>query len=315
MSFGIGFSGLNAAKDDLDVISNNIANSNTVGYKSSRSEFADLFAYSLGNDSVGTGVKVSSVSQDFTQGSIDSTGRELDMAIIGSGFFVVSDDDGEQFFTRAGYFDLDADNKIVNNEGYRLQGYAADANGNILGGNLTDLGINFSEITGKATTYVEGAANLDARNPVIASGTAFDPLNQNSYNSSMAFNVYDSQGNAHSLSMYLAKGGGNTWTGYFQIDGNTIMNGASPAEVTFNFSHGGELTSITGSTLPGATIAADNVTINGFTIESDDYLGGDGSAGSGPVDDLSLTVDFTSFTQMGTDFLCHPFSSGWLSSR
>ncbi|MGB0360815.1 MAG: flagellar hook-basal body complex protein, partial [Endozoicomonas sp.] len=152
MSFKIGLSGLNAAQKDLEIVSNNIANSSTVGFKGSRVEFADIYATSVagGNGQV-AGVQVAGVSQQFSQGNITFTENALDMAINGSGFFAVNDN-GQVSYSRAGYFSLDADNYLVNNFGLNLQGYSADAAGNILPGSQTDLKVDQSTMAAQATT-------------------------------------------------------------------------------------------------------------------------------------------------------------------
>ncbi|KGT83852.1 flagellar hook protein FlgE, partial [Xanthomonas vasicola] len=93
MGFNTSLSGINAANADLNVTSNNIANVNTTGFKESRAEFADMFqstSYGLSRNAVGSGVRVSNVAQQFSQGNIDPTGRSLDLAISGEGFFTVS---------------------------------------------------------------------------------------------------------------------------------------------------------------------------------------------------------------------------------
>uniref|UniRef100_UPI0021491BDA flagellar hook-basal body complex protein n=1 Tax=Endozoicomonas sp. SESOKO2 TaxID=2828743 RepID=UPI0021491BDA len=162
MSFRIGLTGLNAAQQDLEIVSNNIANSNTIGFKGSRAEFSDVYASSIGggNGQV-AGVEVASISQQFSQGNITSTENALDMAVNGQGFFVVNDN-GQMNYTRAGFFQLDANNNVVNNKGLRLQGYSADASGNVLAGTQTDLKINQTSIPAQATTDVVTLANLDA---------------------------------------------------------------------------------------------------------------------------------------------------------
>ncbi len=116
-------SGINAASNGLAVISNNLANAETVGFKSSRAEFADLFSGSQG--SPGNGVRVDSITQDFTQGTLNDTGRELDMAVDGEGFFILEDKTGkyENVYTRNGSFKLDKDGYITDQGGNKLQGY------------------------------------------------------------------------------------------------------------------------------------------------------------------------------------------------
>src|SRR5690606_1889513 len=136
MSFQQGLSGLNAAARNLDVIGNNVANSNTVGAKSARAEFADVYATSLsgaGGSFNGIGVTVSRVTQEFAQGDIVSSSGALDMAINGAGFFRMSDS-GEITYTRNGQFTLDKDGYIVNAQGSKLTGFMADANGQVNAG-------------------------------------------------------------------------------------------------------------------------------------------------------------------------------------
>ncbi|WP_130537814.1 flagellar hook protein FlgE [Thiomicrorhabdus indica] len=121
-------SGINAASNGLGVISNNLANSQSVGFKSSRAEFADMF--SGAQNSPGNGVRVAAITQDFTQGSINGTGRELDMAIDGEGFFVFEDQTGkyDNVYSRNGSFKLDKDGYLTSQEGNRVQGYLLDQN-------------------------------------------------------------------------------------------------------------------------------------------------------------------------------------------
>ena len=128
MSFQIALSGLDAASTDLEVTSNNIANSRTNGFKEARTEFGDVFATSL-NDSAATapgrGVRVNRIAQQFSQGTVDFTSRILDLAINGDGFFVLQDDAGSISYTRAGAFSADKDGFIVDYKGQRLQIYPA----------------------------------------------------------------------------------------------------------------------------------------------------------------------------------------------
>src|SRR5690606_4271838 len=141
MSFTASLSGINAANADLNVTSNNIANSNTVGFKTSRAEFADLFSatsYGLARNAVGSGVKVSNVAQQFAQGNIDPTGRSLDFAVDGEGFFTVNKN-GDTFYTRAGNFQPDNRGFVVTPDGARLQVYAPNDGGGFDVGRTTDL--------------------------------------------------------------------------------------------------------------------------------------------------------------------------------
>jgi flagellar hook protein FlgE len=169
MSFQTGLSGLNAASKSLDVIGNNIANANTVGMKSSRAEFADLVASSIGSgggggSTAGIGVAVATVSQQFTQGNINVTGNNLDVAINGGGFFQVTKTDGSSAYTRDGQFKLDKDGSIITNTGANVMGYKTD----LLGKPTSITPVKMTVPTGapiaaSATTTITAEFNLDAR--------------------------------------------------------------------------------------------------------------------------------------------------------
>ena len=167
MSFNTALSGLQAATIDLSVSSNNIANVSTTGFKRSRAEFADLFEVSpFGNtsSSVGSGVQVASISQQFEQGNLKFTDGALDMAISGQGFFVVNDDltGSELSFTRAGQFRVDANGYVTNSSGQFLQAFPVDVNGNVTSTSLnTSVPIQLPSSTGspQATTEVEIGLN------------------------------------------------------------------------------------------------------------------------------------------------------------
>ena len=276
MSFGIGLSGLNAARQDLEVVSNNIANSNTVGFKSSRSEFADLYASSLGGgNSEPAGVKVANTSQLFSQGNLTYTNSALDLAINGNGFFVLNDN-GEQAYTRAGYFSLDQENYLVNNQGLRLQGFAADDNGNILTGTRQDLQVSAADMQASASSRLTGQLNLDSRNDDISA--VFDADDPATYNSTMAFNVYDSQGNPHTLSLFFSKASDNNWNINYRF-GDTDLATTS----TLAFDPDGTLTAATPPAVAGA-----------FTLAGIDPLNG--------AENLNLEIDLSEMTQLGTNF-------------
>lgn len=165
MSFNIGLSALSAAQEDISVTGNNIANASTNGFKSSRTEFADVFAASVlggGANQAGGGVGVQSIAQNFSQGNITFTDSALDLAINGNGFFILSSEGGK-VFTRAGAFGTDRNGNIVNSLGEKLQGFAATADGKATGGGpLTDLVVTTGEIAPQATTLVSSRINLDA---------------------------------------------------------------------------------------------------------------------------------------------------------
>jgi len=162
MGINTAISGMLAANTDLKVTGNNIANSSTVGFKLSRAELSDLYAQSMNGDrnKIGSGVRVSNVAQQFSQGTVSFTQGEMDLAINGKGFFVLNDRDN-QVYTRAGQFKLDNDNFVVTNEGARLQGFAIDENG-VTQEVLTDIQLNRADLAPASTTEVDMLFNLDA---------------------------------------------------------------------------------------------------------------------------------------------------------
>lgn len=163
MSFNTALSGIRAANTDLQVTGNNIANASTVGFKSSRAEFGDVYTSTLlggGPNAAGSGVTLQNIRQQFSQGNLKFTQNELDLSINGEGFFIV-EKNGERLFTRAGTFGLDKDGYIVNGTNAMLQGYTADANGNI-NGILSDLRVDVTSQEPRQTTAVWASYNLDS---------------------------------------------------------------------------------------------------------------------------------------------------------
>ncbi|MFC3149249.1 flagellar hook protein FlgE [Piscinibacterium candidicorallinum] len=233
MGFQQGLSGLNAASRNLDVIGTNVANSGTVGFKASRTEFADMFANSMsgaGGLSAGIGVNVAAIAQQFTQGGITTTNNPLDIAINGQGFFRMSTN-GAVTYSRNGQFKMDNQGYIVNNQGARLTGFPADATGQINTGGARELRLDTSDVAPRASTEVGVAANLDSRNtPPVG---AFDVNDPTTYNSATSLTVYDSLGNAQTLSLYYRKTGNNAWDVYAAANGTMIGSGRA-GNIAFN---------------------------------------------------------------------------------
>ncbi|WP_193072901.1 flagellar hook protein FlgE [Pseudomonas sp. FME51] len=165
MSFNIGLSGIRAASSDLNITGNNIANASTVGFKSSRAEFGDVYAASIlgtGSNAQGSGVVLNNVAQIFTQGNINYTENSLDLAINGNGFFVTSNN-GALSYTRAGYFGTNQEGFIVNNNGERLQGYGVDLlTGKVNEGVPTDLRVDTRAANPNPTSKVASTLNLNS---------------------------------------------------------------------------------------------------------------------------------------------------------
>ncbi len=271
MPFRVALSGLNAASSDLNVTANNIANANTVGFKGSRAEFADVFA--VGAQEIGNGVRLAAVTQEFSQGGVDFTDRALDLAISGEGFFTMSDN-GVISYTRVGSFGADRDGYIVNNQNQRLQIFPAANNGTFNTGTLSDLRLATTDSPPQATTTSEFGINLpaNAAPPPIA---VFDPANASSFNHSTAITIYDSLGATHTATAYFVKDvAPNNWNAYFYIDG-TAVGGANP----MTFSNTGVLTAPASGTF----------TLPPFTPAT-------GAA------DINLTADFSQSTQFGSEF-------------
>jgi len=244
MAFNIGLSGLRAATSDLNITGNNIANAGTIGFKQSRAEFADLYAASVqgtGKNTQGAGVQLSNVSQSFNQGNINYTQNALDLAINGNGFFQTSNN-GEISYTRAGYFGTDRDGYMVNNFGYRLQGYAVDGNGNLQNGVIDDLRIESASQAPQATTELKQTFSLNSTNTVPTTAP-FDPSDPTTYNSSTSTNVYDTQGNAHVLTQYFVKTGANNWQMSVLIDGRNPADptATTPYSMAMGFTASGQL--------------------------------------------------------------------------
>jgi len=224
MSFQQGLSGLFAAARNLDVIGNNVANANTVGFKQGGALFADVYANSLaggGGSSAGIGVGVIGIQQNFSQGNVSTTSNPLDMAINGGGFFRM-DTNGTISYTRNGQFHLDKDGYIVNATSSKVTGYGVDSAGNILISNAGPLQISLAQLQATATSKSEIGLNLDARESVITS--TFNILDPTTYNKATSMSVYDSLGNPHAFTTYYVKTASNTWDVYGALDGTALTS-------------------------------------------------------------------------------------------
>ncbi|EJL02418.1 MULTISPECIES: flagellar hook protein FlgE [Pseudomonas] len=272
MSFNIGLSGLYAANKQLDVTGNNIANVATTGFKSSRAEFEDVYsATKLGSGSktVGNGVRLANVSQQFGQGDVNNTGNVLDMGIQGQGFFVL-ENNGSLSYTRAGTFKTDKDGYVTNSDGTsRLQGYGVDANGKIQNGILTDLRIDTSNLPPSATSLISSTINLNSTAlPITA---AFNPTDTATFTKQFTTPVYDTQGNQHSMDQYMVKTAGNTWNVYTLIDGRNL-NGSlptttganAPVPSTMTFDSSGKLVQVSTPNPPGAPLTDSDLKLTGW---------------------------------------------------
>lgn len=245
MSFQQGLSGLNAASKGLDVIGHNIANANTVGFKSGRAEFADMVASAIGSaDAInaGIGVEVGTVSQQFTQGNLSITGNSLDVAINGNGLFVLRLGDGSPAYTRSGNFKLDKEGHMVSNDGARVMGYAVDpASGAHTGTDPVPMVFPTAKpIAARQTTTISAAFNLDARAPNAAGNPAATPALPPTPRATFgtSINVFDNQGVAKPVSLYFQKTAQpNTWDVFDRLDdpaANPPVLAAAIGQITFD---------------------------------------------------------------------------------
>ncbi len=296
MSFQQGLSGLNAASKSLEVIGNNVSNANTVGFKQSQAQFADVFASSLtgsGASQIGIGTKVAKVQQQFTQGNVTNSNNPLDIAINGGGFFRLSDN-GTTTYSRNGQFQLDKQGFIVNAQGKNLTGYTM-ANGVLSTGSPANLQISTSDLAPQSTTAVTGLFNLDSRDTALVSAS-FDPTDPTTYHHSTSVNVYDSLGNSHIMQNFFVKTGAGAWDVYTTADGNptTYTPPAAPvptANMVFNGTGVG----------PTVTPAVPTVSI---------------PVGTGATTPFSVTLDFSQSTQFGSSFSVNSLSQdGFTSGR
>jgi len=245
MSFEIALTGLNAASSDLEVISNNIANAATTGFKRSTVSFSDVYGSAgLGTNGniIGQGVRVTNVAQQFMQGDITFTDRQLDVSISGEGFFRVNDN-GTTLFTRAGSFGLDREGYIVNGLGHRLTGFPADDSGQItpISG---DIRLNSVDSSPRASDSLDLVANLDAGEEIKP---AFDVTDSSTYNFSTSTTVYDSLGAAHLASLFFQKTADSTWNVYTFVGDTEVSQAGGDVLV---FGDDGMVESINGGTDP-----------------------------------------------------------------
>jgi flagellar hook protein FlgE len=292
-AFSIGLSGLTAASSDLDVTANNIANANTVGFKDSRAEFADVYtqgAVNLNTSVVGEGVRLAATAQQFTQGNISTTSSNLDMAISGDGFFTLKDANG-YVYSRNGQFSEDKSGNVVNATGQALQVYPPTAAGGFNTGALTNLNLQTAQSAPLATTSGSVVLNLPTSSPV-PTVTPFSPTNSATYNQSTSTTVYDSLGTAYPATFYFTQTATpNQWTVNVTVNGTQVG-----AAQTLTFSNSGAV----------AAPAGGSLAFNGFAPP-------DGAQA------MNLSFNFGATTQYGgsfgvTSIIQNGYATGQLST-
>jgi flagellar hook protein FlgE len=275
-TFSIALSGLSAANSALDITSNNIANANTVGFKNSQAEFADVYAsgaVNLNTATAGEGVRLADAAQQFTQGNISTTSSNLDLAISGNGFFTLNGPNGN-VYTRNGQFSQDSNGNVVTSTGEFLQVYPPLANGGFNTGALTNLNLNTAQSAPVATSTGSVILNLPS-NATVPTAAPFNPTNPNTYTQSTSTTVYDSLGNSYPATYYFTQ---TATPGQWAV--NLTVNGTQVgAAQTLTFSNTGAVTAP----------ANGNLAFAGFVPP-------DGAA------TMNMTFNFSKATQYGTQF-------------
>ncbi|MFC5476749.1 flagellar hook protein FlgE [Massilia suwonensis] len=322
MSFNIALSGIQAINEQLEAVSNNIANSSTYGFKSSRANFSAMYAGEQAN-----GVSVGSLTQNIgTNGSVESTGRSLDAAIEGRGFFVTRDSQGTMSYSRVGIFAADNAGNLVDAAGRKVQGYGPAVNGTL--GVMGDIKIPTGQIAAKASTGVKYVGNMSV-DWQVPTNTTFNANDPSSYNMVKQSVLYDSLGTQHTVSQYFVKTGSNAVTVHYGFDGAapattkaltfdaqgqlpaatnsgnltlTPTNGAAPIAFSIDYTgttqFAGEATSTTNSTdgyasgnYVGVELAADGSVVARYSNEQKQTVGTIALATFGNEGALTATSD------------------------
>ncbi|HPL62834.1 MAG TPA: flagellar hook protein FlgE [Syntrophales bacterium] len=225
-SLWAGISGLNASAKQMDVIGNNIANVNTIGFRAGKVFFSDVLSQSLsggasGSMQVGRGVAVEDIATQFGSGSFETTSNATDVAVDGDGFFMVNDALGATYFTRAGAFHMDNEGYLVDTNGYKVQGYCYDTATGALGSTIEDISLRNVQSAPSATTVFSVGVNL---NSDTAAGDTFNATQT----------VYDSLGDKHTLNIAFRKTEGDGYWGIEATLDNAAVSSQSMHGVTFD---------------------------------------------------------------------------------
>ncbi|MEG3163428.1 flagellar hook protein FlgE [Sphingomonas sp. PB2P19] len=276
MTFYTSLSGLQAAQTDMSVIAHNIANVATNGFKKSQTTFADVIASNVALDPrhmVGSGVAVQANRQQFGEGSLTATSSALDLAISGDSFFSVKSPGagGNVTYTRNGAFQVDSGRNIVDAQGSYLQVFPVDASGGVTGTTLTNVRLPETSGTPVSTANVTLATNLTsaAKSPATAT---FNRLDGSSYNNATATTIYDSAGNAQTMTSYFVRNPAtasadgtttqvNAWTMYTYV-GDTAVTAGGAAGVPVTFDASGKIAT------PATAVALDAFTPAGGTAQT-----------------------------------------------
>ncbi|MCP5405111.1 MAG: flagellar hook-basal body complex protein [Pseudomonadaceae bacterium] len=288
-------SGLASQGEAISVISDNLANTNTVGYKSSRALFSQLVTSSgvSGTEYNAGGINTAVRRDQATQGSLNSSNSVTDLAISGNGFFRVASTEEigtstEYFYTRAGAFSEDKKGFLVTPTGYYLQGWRTDSAGNIANlQNLVNVELQSVGVSAQATNELELGVNLNSTQATLSAlydttGTLASSLNGILASSNEGIyltdaRIFDSQGTARDVTFAFSKRAANLWDWQLYTDGSNIQSGTSGTETlisngTLEFNPNGTLKNATNTT--ASVVWSGGVDVSTLTLNFGDYSGG-----------------------------------------
>ena len=263
-----GAAGLNSHSDAMTIISDNIANVSTVGFKSARGNFSDILGSKLAGSASGAGAKIGNIQQDYTQGSLIGTGNTMDLAIRGEGMFVVNgtvDGVNSTYFTRSGGFNINEDGFVVTPTGMKVQGHPIDSSGQLTS-RIGDLELQLNSIPPKSTESLGIVANLNSDTAINAVAFDVDSPEQTS-DFSTALQVYDSLGTQHELGVHFRKTGSDTWEYNILVPTADQTNAAATANFlvdtgTITFNSNGSIASYDTTSITVDWANADSATID-----------------------------------------------------
>jgi flagellar hook protein FlgE len=286
-SFSIPLTGLEASSTALDTVANNLSNMNTTAFKSQQASFGDLFYQQIGNSGsgdpleVGAGVQVAATNTNFAQGSVSATGNATDVALNGSGFFVVQNSDGTSAYTRDGNFTLTSNGDLTTQGGQAVLGYPA-ANGVVnTNAALNAIQIPVGQVEQPSATQNFGlTANLNSSAAVGTNFTAQVPM-------------YDSLGQPQNVNISFTKTAANTWNYSLALPAGASTGGTGLTG-TLQFDSNGNLTSpaanLTGISFTGLTDGASSMSLNWNLYNSN---------GTGTITQVDTTSGYSATTQDG----------------
>ncbi len=298
-----GVNGINSNGSVISVIGDNIANVNTIGYKSSRAAFEDILAGSSSN--IGLGSRVSNVSPQFNQGGFESSSSVTDMAIDGKGFFVVQATDGTSHYTRAGQFLIDRTGQMATGKGEKLQGFAFDSTTNAFVSTSSNIVISQTPVAPHSSAAIAMQLNLKSGSTAPAAFSSANPSGTSNFSAGVT--VYDSLGNGHLVTVYFRKNATNEWQWYTiaasgEITGLTAGANFVGGSGTLSFNSSGALTSA--QTAAGFQWAGAASATIAFSFGTGTAAGGTGLTG---VTQFGSDSAISNITQDG-------YSSGTLKS-